>query len=150
VGWTVEGAMNPTTICTAALRGALISATGVGTEVQHSGTGAYKIVRLVAPAYMELPYVLLSFIGGGLTNDTNNNSLDVIVRVTCISEQMPIAESIAAAIETAIRDKYLDDKYGWTFYAPVRHIQDFEDSFVIQNRTMFQLGAEYRLRAVEN
>ena len=65
---------------------------------------AVKVILGSAPSYMEFPYVLLSYISGGKDNMTNNNGIDMIMQVTCVSNIVPQAEDIANDVERVLAD----------------------------------------------
>ena len=111
-----------------------------------AGTALYgtRIYEGQAPLGGSLPYVIYTFVGGGEIYETPTRMLDVNVDVTCIAATQIQAQSGAAHIEGALREKQLTAT-GWTTLR-VNEGAVISTFANVQGKQYYQCGAEYRIR----
>lgn len=142
--------MSAITIATTSIRNALVADSTLATKITDAGSGAVKVLRQHAPSYISYPYVVIYHVSGGMTNTTHKNTIDLLMGVAVVSNQMPVAEDISTDIDRVLRDvRITSSSSEWFIYAPLRHIVSVDDVVDIQNTFVYRFGAEYRIRMVE-
>lgn len=112
--------------------------------------GIHKIFPGVAPGTVAPPYVLITHLSGGETNEAESPSIDMYIRVAVVSPDMVKAEQQANNIYDLIRGSRPTMTDGWRAWIPISHTADYRDIISIQNKQFHAQGSFFRVRAVRH
>ena len=92
------------------------------------------------------PYILMSFVSGGLLNDAPYEAADVTFMITGVDRNRPTAKNLASLIDENLRRQTLTYSDGWDSWSTVRQVDQFSRTENQQNANYYQEGAYYRFR----
>lgn len=134
------------------IRGALVTtSTAEGSAVRAlvtSGTAASRVYLNQAPASAALPYIVMTYVAGGSTNETPVDGLDVRYQVEAISDDAAEAADLETKIRAALHNQTDDISLGGGW--KIVDIQHEEPFFFVENvdkRQYIHAGGTYRVRA---
>lgn len=111
------------------------------------GTALYanRVYPLQAPQDAALPYVIVTYVAGGDTNESPSRVVDMVYQITAWAADQPTARQIADALESALHNQSLTIS-GWNHIATTQEglLADVETEGMQQ---YWMRGAEYRIRA---
>ncbi len=125
-----------------AVRGALAGAGGVTSLLSSAGAIYWREAAQGAT----MPYIIYDLAGGGDTNDTPRDMLDVRVTVRAVSQSSTTAGSIAGAVRDALHRQALTFDDGWKHIACQHSVViDYEER--VEGQQFYHAGGTYRIRA---
>lgn len=124
------------------IRDKLTGAVGVTSLLSSAGAIYWREAAQEAA----LDYIIYHLSGGGDTNDTPRDALDVRVVVKGVSGSSTDAGSIATAIREALHRKEISYEGGWKHIA-CQHESIVEYEERVAGQQFFYAGGIYRLRA---
>ena len=111
-----------------------------------SGTALYadRVYPLQAPQDAPLPYVVVTYVGGGDTNESQSRIVDVMYQIVGWAADQPVARQIADYLEAALHDQALTIS-GWNHIATTQ-VSLLADVETEAQQQFWMRGAEYRIR----
>lgn len=105
-----------------------------------------RIFNTHVPAGTAYPYVVMFLGGGGDTNDTPTQNIDMTMTVKIVATSGSVAASGAAAIRSALYEADLGTVGGWNFYrCQVGALIFFDEQ--IEMTQIYHAGYIVRIRA---
>src|SRR5690606_23722405 len=97
-----------------------------------------------------MPYIIYGVQGGGSTNTTPRDDLDVLETVKCVASSAAkarvVSELIRAALHRQQDDVTMDDGWRWYWLSPAQIVSYVENAERLQ---IYHEGATYRIRAAK-
>lgn len=130
-----------------------IIAKGLRTKLIADGTISASVGARV---YLEnagedsaLPYVVMSLVSGGSTNDTPRDALDEMWQIKAVAADGATALTLEAALRAALHDQAISYDAPWC-HVDCQHEAPFYIIEHADRRQYHHAGGTYRIRATEN
>lgn len=107
-----------------------------------------RVYSTQAPAEAALPHIAFFLSGGGSTNDTPRDSLDVLVTVRATAADGATATQVADAVRAALHDADLTLESPWAAYR-CQHTTPFYYVETTDRVSYHHAGGVFRVRAAK-
>jgi hypothetical protein len=112
--------------------------------------GGTAIYSKQAPAGVTPPYVIYNVAGGGSTNTSPRDDLDVLYTVKCVAADPTKARDVAELCRVALHQQHngftMDDGWGCYWLAQEQMVSYVENK---EQAQFYHEGANYRIRAAK-
>lgn len=96
-----------------------------------------------------LPYIVMSLVSGGSTNDTPRDALDEMWQIKAVADAGATALTLESAIRAALHDAAITYDAPW-YHLDCQHESPFYFVEHADRRQYYHAGGTYRIRATEN
>lgn len=130
-----------------------VIAKGLRTKLTGNSTISTAVSTRVylenAPEDGALPYLLMTLVSGGSTNDTPRDALDEQWQIKAVAADGAAALALESAIRTALHDAAITYDAPW-YHLDCQHEAPFYFIEHADRRQYHHAGGTYRIRATEN
>ncbi len=127
----------------------MIASSDLSAAIKTPG-GQHKITLGSPTGTFIPPYITMHKLYGGEENVNPSRSFDMIFRIVALGDDQLKVEQISNQIEAALVGNWPIFPDGWEAWVAITQGAPFHNQRVIQDKPFYEMGSQYRIRAVKD